>query len=133
MITINASLTIPDDELTEEFLRSSGPGGQHVNTSASRAELRCDLATAGLSETLYTRLVARLGTSDLRVVASGQRSQLRNRRVALERLADRLDDAADIPVERRATRPSRSQRQARLDDKKHAARRKADRRWRPGD
>ena len=93
--------------LTWRFTRAGGPGGQHVNTSASRAELRCDLRTAGLPET--------------------------NRRAALERLADRLDDAAEIPLERRATRPSRSQRQARLDDKKRHSARKADRRWRPGD
>jgi ribosome-associated protein len=119
--------------LSWRFSRASGPGGQHVNTTASRVELRCDLAAAGLPERLLARLVERLGTTDVRVVCAGERSQLRNRKVALERLADRLDDAAEIPVERRATRPSRGQRQARLDDKKRLSSRKADRRWRPGD
>jgi ribosome-associated protein len=119
--------------LSWRFTRAGGPGGQHVNTSASRAELRCDLRLAGLPEALRRRLEERLGGPEIRIVSSGQRSQLRNRRAALERLADRLDDAAEIPVERRATRPSRSQRQARLDDKKRHSARKADRRWRPGD
>ena len=117
--------------LSWRFTRASGPGGQHVNTTASRVELRCDLALAGLPVSLFERLTAALGGTDVRVVCSTERSQLRNRKVALERLANRLDDAAEIPVERRATRPSRSQRQSRLDDKKRLALRKADRRWRP--
>lgn len=117
--------------LSWRFTRSSGPGGQHVNTTASRVELRCDLSAAGLPASLLERLTGALGGTDVRVVCSTERSQLRNRRVALERLANRLDDAAEIPAERRATRPSRSQRQSRLDDKKRHATRKADRRWRP--
>ena len=117
--------------LSWRFSRSSGPGGQHVNTTASRVELRCDLTAAGLPAVLFDRLTAALGSTEVRVVCSTERSQLRNRRVALERLANRLDDAAEIPEERRATRPTRSQRQARLDDKRHRATRKADRRWRP--
>src|SRR5262245_19987769 len=68
--------------LSWRFSRSSGPGGQHVNTASSRAELRCDLAAAGLPDELRERLVARLGTEDVRIVASTERSQLRNRRTA---------------------------------------------------
>jgi ribosome-associated protein len=117
--------------LTWRFSRSSGPGGQHVNTSASKAELRCDLDVAGLPGTLHTRLVEALGTSLVRVTASAERSQLANRRAALERLADLIDDAAQIPPERRATRPSRSARQRRLNTKAHRAQLKRSRHWRP--
>jgi ribosome-associated protein len=102
-----------------------------VNTTASRVELRCSLSIAGLPASILERIVASLGDNELRVVCSTERSQLRNRRVALERLANRLDEAAEIATERRATRPSRSQREARLGDKKRRASRKADRRWRP--
>ena len=118
--------------LSWRFSRSSGPGGQHVNTTSSRVELRCTLDEAGLPESLLARVVATLGTTDIRVISSTERSQLRNRRLALERLAERLDDAAEIPIERRATRPSRGQRQRRLDDKSRRSRRKGERRWKAG-
>jgi len=119
--------------LSWRFVRSGGPGGQHVNTSSSKAELRCDLASAGLPASLLERLLAKLGTADIRIVCSTERSQLRNRRLALERLAERLDDAAEISIERRATRPTRRQRQTRLDDKKAHSTRKSQRRWKPGE
>jgi ribosome-associated protein len=119
--------------LSWRFARSGGPGGQHVNTSSSKAELRCDLGAAGLPASLLERLVAKLDTSEIRVVCSTERSQLRNRRLAMERLAEKLDDAAEIPLERRATRPSRGQRQARLNDKRARSTRKTQRRWRPGE
>lgn len=117
--------------LSWRFTRSSGPGGQHVNTTSSRVELRCNLELAGLPAALFERISAAIRETEVRVVCSTERSQMRNRRLALERLAVRLDDAAEIPVERRASRPSRGQRQARLNDKKHRATRKADRKWRP--
>ncbi len=118
--------------LSWRFTRSSGPGGQHVNTTSSKAELRCDLVEAALSAALFERLVAKLGTTDVRVVCSTERSQLRNRRLALVRLAERLDTAAEIETPRRPTRPGRGQRQARLDDKHQQSLRKVQRRWKPG-
>jgi len=116
--------------LSWRFTRSSGPGGQHVNTTSSKAELRCDLGAAGLPPQLLERLVSKLGTTDIRVVCSTERSQLRNRRAALARLADRLDTAAEIETVRRPTRPGRGQREARLEDKRRQSTRKVQRRWR---
>lgn len=122
-------LHIPAEALTWRFSRSSGAGGQHVNTSDTKVTLSCDLAEAGLEPEVEERLRARCG-SVVTVVASGSRSQWRNRQEAAERLAARLDGAAAPRRARRATRPSRAAQQARLDDKRRASQRKAARRWR---
>lgn len=119
--------------LSWRFSRASGPGGQHVNRTASRVELRCDLDLADLPAAVYDRLVARLGSPLVRVVSAGERSQLRNRRAALVRLAARLDDAAEVSAPRRATRPRAAQREARLADKHHRSSLKAQRRYRGDD
>ena len=114
--------------LSWQFSRSSGPGGQHVNTTESRVELRCDLDRAGLGPGLLERLVERLGGTDVRVVVAEHRSQRRNRDLAWERLAERLD-VANRPVKRRRpTRPSKGSVQRRLDAKKRTSTRKAERR-----
>ena len=118
--------------LAWRFSRSSGPGGQHVNTTETQVELRCDLTTAGLPEDIAVRIVARLGP-EVRVVASTERSQLRNRAEAWRRVAEQLDEAARPPRRRRATRPSKSAVTRRLDGKRRDGDRKADRRWRPDD
>lgn len=110
------------------FSRSSGPGGQHVNTTDSKAELICDLSQAGLPDAVAERVIAKLG-QDVRVVASSERSQRRNRAEALERLAVMIDDAAKVPTRRRPTRPSRGAVERRITSKKHTSARKADRRW----
>jgi ribosome-associated protein len=117
-------LTIPDVELAERFSRSSGPGGQGVNTSDSRVELRWDLtASAALTERqreqLLDRLAGRMIDGVVTIVASEQRSQLLNREAARGRLATLVGQAlAPPPPPRRATRPSRAARERRLDTKK---------------
>jgi ribosome-associated protein len=117
--------------LSWRFSRASGPGGQHVNTSSTRVELICDLNAAGLPEALLGRLVDKLGTADVRVVVMTERSQIRNRQRALERLGERLDEAAVVERQRRATRPSRGAKERRLEAKRQTSGRKADRRWQP--
>lgn len=126
-------LVIPTPELVERFSRSSGPGGQGVNTTDSRVELRWDVAaSAALGDEQRARLVERLGTrlvdGALVVVASEHRSQLQNRVAARARLSIIVMDAlAPPPPARRATRPSRAAKQRRLDAKKHRAALKANR------
>ncbi|MCX6540171.1 MAG: alternative ribosome rescue aminoacyl-tRNA hydrolase ArfB [Actinobacteria bacterium] len=112
-----------------KFSRSSGPGGQHVNTTDSKAELICDLAQAGLPEHIAARVMAKLG-EQVRVVASTQRSQLRNRAEAVERLCDLIDAAAKVERARRPTRPGKGAVERRITAKKHTATRKANRSWR---
>jgi ribosome-associated protein len=128
-------LVIPDAELTERFSRSSGPGGQSVNTADSRVELSWDVAgSAALSDPQRTRLLdrleARLVDGVLTISASEHRAQLRNRVAARERLAATVAEALTPPPVRRATRPSRAAKQARLDDKRRRGALKSARRIR---
>ncbi|MEO3744636.1 alternative ribosome rescue aminoacyl-tRNA hydrolase ArfB [Plantactinospora sp. B5E13] len=124
VVTIRPGLVIPDAELNWRFSRSSGPGGQGVNTTDSRAELSFDVArSAVLPERLRTRAVERLGDrlvdGVLTVTASEHRAQLRNREAAQARMAALLADAiAPPPPPRRATKPSRGAKERRLADKK---------------
>ena len=114
---------IPDGELIERFSRSSGPGGQSVNTTDSRVQLTFDLATSTvLSDTqrerALRRLAARLDGTVLTVDSSEERSQFRNRTAARERLAALLREAlAPPPPQRRATRPTRGSIDRRLASK----------------
>ena len=123
-IRVGAKL-IPEAELTWRFSRSSGPGGQGVNTADSRVELVYDLAnSAAFSDALRARAVERLAgrlvDGTVVVVASEHRSQLRNREAARERLAALLTEAtAPPPAPRRPTRPSRRAREKRMDEKTH--------------
>ena len=126
-LVVTAAVRIPADELAWRFSRSSGPGGQGVNTTDSRVELGWDPAAsralAAVSETVRDRALARLaeraGGGAVVVVASEFRSQRRNRDAALARLAAIVREAlAPPPAARRPTRPSRAARQRRLDDKK---------------
>lgn len=116
---VPGGLTIPATELVERFSRSSGPGGQSVNTTDSRVELEYDvLASVALSDAQRARAVGTLG-SPVVVVASEHRSQHRNRVAARERLAERLRAAlAPPPPPRRATRPTRGSQRRRLEAKK---------------
>ena len=127
-LRVNGQLQIPLAEVTLRASRSSGPGGQHANVTASRVEAVFDVAASrSLSERQRERLLARAGP---RVVAIAQdaRSQARNRELALERLAARLREALAVPRARRATRPTAASRARRLEKKRRAGRRKLERR-----
>ncbi len=123
-LPVSRSLVIPAAELSERFSRSSGPGGQGVNTTDSRVELSWDVAaSAVLSPTLRGRLLerlsARLVDGVLTITASEHRTQLANRRAARERLADLVREAAAPPPRpRRRTRPTRGSVERRLSAKK---------------
>ncbi|MEO3924645.1 alternative ribosome rescue aminoacyl-tRNA hydrolase ArfB [Micromonosporaceae bacterium B7E4] len=123
-LTIRPGLVIPEAELHWRFSRSSGPGGQGVNTTDSRAELSFDVANStALPERLKARALDRLGSrlSDgvLTVSASEHRAQLRNREAAQARLTALLADAiAPPPPPRRPTKPSRGAKERRLAEKK---------------
>jgi ribosome-associated protein len=123
-LRVNGSVAIPRSELTWRFSRSSGPGGQSVNTADSRAELRFDVvATTALPPHLKARALERLGSrlvdGAIVITAAEQRSQLQNRRAAEARLVALLADAIAPPAQpRRPTRPSRGSVQRRLDTKR---------------
>ncbi|WP_309649017.1 alternative ribosome rescue aminoacyl-tRNA hydrolase ArfB [Nocardioides sp.] len=123
-LVVSRSLVVPAAELAERFSRSSGPGGQGVNTADSRVELSFDLAAspsvpAYLQERMLAALGSRLVDGVLTIAASEHRTQLANRRAARERLASLLRDAALPPAPpRRATRPTRGSKERRLGAKK---------------
>ena len=125
-------IVVPGTALSWRFTRSSAPGGQHVNTSSTRAELRCDVHAVHAPAEVRARLLERLG-GEVRVASQEQRSQLRNRERAVSRLIATLDEAAAIEAPRRPTRPTRGSVRRRLDTKKQHSDRKADRRWRHDD
>jgi ribosome-associated protein len=123
-LQVTSRLVVPEAELSWRFSRSSGPGGQSVNTSDSRAELSFDVArSAVLPEHLRSRalerLAGRLVDGVLTVAASEQRSQLQNREAAEQRLAQLLREAVAVPpAPRRATKPTRGSKERRLAGKK---------------
>jgi ribosome-associated protein len=123
-LVVRSGVVVPEAELNWRFSRSSGPGGQSVNTTDSRVELSFDVATTtALSDILKARAMERLGSrlvdGVLTVAASEHRSQWRNREAARTRLAAILRDAiAAPPRQRRPTRPSKGAVRRRLDDKK---------------
>jgi ribosome-associated protein len=123
-LTIRGTVVIPRHELQWRFSRSSGPGGQGVNTTDSRAELLFDVARSpSLPEVWRRRAVERLGDrlvdGVLRITASTERSQYLNRRAAEQRLADTLRAATAPPARpRRPTKPSRNAVERRLSAKK---------------
>jgi ribosome-associated protein len=127
-LRIDERLSIPLGEITLRTSRSSGPGGQHANVTASRVEASFDvLASSALSDAQRARVLARAGDRIV-AVAQDERSQLRNRELALRRLAERLARALAVPRSRRATRPTAASRARRLQDKRRAGRRKLERR-----
>ncbi|KQQ42840.1 alternative ribosome rescue aminoacyl-tRNA hydrolase ArfB [Nocardioides sp. Leaf307] len=122
-LPLTRTLVIPGSELAERFSRSSGPGGQGVNTADSRVELSYDVAASSLPAATRARVLAalagRLVDGVLTVAASEHRTQLANRRAARERLADLVRRAAaPPPPPRRATRPTRGSKERRLSAKK---------------
>jgi ribosome-associated protein len=135
-LPVTSRVVIPGEELTERFSRSSGPGGQGVNTTDSRVELVWDLGGSALPADLLARLRRRLGSrlagDQLAVAASERRSQLRNREAARERLAELVRQALlPPPPPRRATRPTRGATERRLDAKRRRAHTKRHRRPAP--
>jgi ribosome-associated protein len=134
-LRVNNWLVIPAAELRERFSRSSGPGGQSVNTTDSRAELSFDIARSpSLPERerkrALARLTARLADGVVTVAAETERSQLMNREAARARLAALLREAvAPPPPPRVPTKPSRGARERRLADKRRRAQTKRDRRF----
>ncbi|MEU0150791.1 MULTISPECIES: alternative ribosome rescue aminoacyl-tRNA hydrolase ArfB [Micromonospora] len=133
-LRVTDRLVLPDAELRERFSRSSGPGGQGVNTTDSRVELSFDLARSpsvpeALRARALDRLAGRLVDGVLTVAASEHRAQLANREAARERMAALLREAvAPPPKPRRPTRPSRGAKERRLAEKKRQSQRKRDRR-----
>lgn len=131
-LRVTASVVVPAHELEWRFGPSGGPGGQHANRAHTRAEVRFDVRTSSaLSDAQRSRLLDRLGDV-VTVSADDERSQLRNRRLALDRLRRRLADALKVDPPRRPTRPSRGSVERRLDAKRRQGDRKRDRR-RPSD
>jgi ribosome-associated protein len=118
LLQIRPGVAIPLAEVDLRTSRSSGPGGQHANVTASRVEAVFDVAASeALTESQKARVAARLGP---RVTAAAQdtRSQLRNRELALERLTERLAHALEVRRPRTATRPTKASKRRRLDAKK---------------
>jgi ribosome-associated protein len=127
VLEITSQLHLPLSELDYQASRSGGPGGQHVNTSSTRVEVRWDVAgsptltpeqRAQLLERLKTRLDS---TGGLRLVSSGTRSQLRNREDVTERLREVVAAALAVRKKRKPTKPSRAAKAARLDAKRRRA------------
>lgn len=133
MIQITPTLAIEESEFQEEFVRASGPGGQHVNKSSTAVQLRFNILASSLPEAVQERL--RLlagqrvsGEGVLLLEASQSRSQLQNREAARQQLVALIRQATHIPKKRRPTRPSRAARQRRLEGKRRHSEKKRQRR-----
>lgn len=127
-LRIDASLSIPLGEIELRASRSSGPGGQHANVTASRVEAVFDVrASASLDEAQRARLLERAGAAVV-AVAQEARGQARNRELALQRLAEKIAAALVVPRSRRPTRPTRAARKRRLEGKRRRSERKRARR-----
>jgi ribosome-associated protein len=134
LLRVTDTVAIPRSELEARASRAGGAGGQHVNTSSTRVELRWNVAASrALDDRTRARVLHKLATridseGVLRVVASKRRSQLQNREQAEERLVELVRDALAVPKPRRKTKPTRASKEKRLESKKRNASRKRDRR-----
>lgn len=127
-LRVNRRLLLPASELQWRFSASGGPGGQHANTANTRVELRFDVeASSVLGPRQRARVMARYGR-EIRVVVTEERSQARNREIALQRLAERLAAALRPERPRVPTEPTKASRERRLKDKRFRAARKQERR-----
>jgi ribosome-associated protein len=127
-IRVTRSVLLPVSEIELRVSRSSGPGGQHAQKSSTRVEAVFEVeASSALTDTQKRRVVARSGPV-LRAVAQDERSQVRNRELAVERVVEKLREALAVPRRRIATTPSAAARARRLDEKRKRARTKALRR-----
>jgi len=117
-IRVTRSVRLPLSEIELRFSRSSGPGGQHANTSETRVEALFDVESSpALTPVQKRRVLARAGPV-IRAVAQDERSQWRNRELAIERVADQLREALRVERRRVATKPSAAARERRLEDKR---------------
>ncbi len=117
-IRVTRSVVLPVGEIELRFSRSSGPGGQHAQKSETRVEALLDVTqTAALSERQRARVLAKAGPV-LRAVAQDERSQHRNRELAVERLVGQLREALRVPRRRKPTAPSKASRERRLEGKR---------------
>ncbi len=122
MLPVTPTISIPDHELHERFVRASGPGGQNVNKVATAVELRFDVLASALPDDVKARLVAlagrRMSTDGVLLIDSREhRTQAQNRSAARARLAELIQQAAKKPKPRRKTRPSRAAKERRLEAK----------------
>ena len=132
-LRIRDGIAIPMTEIAVRASRSSGPGGQHANVTASRIEASFDVAASrSLSAEQKARVIGRCGPV-IRAVAQDARSQARNRELALSRLEERLARALHVRAPRRATRPTSASKTRRLETKRRRAATKRDRRRPDGD
>jgi ribosome-associated protein len=130
---VRGNTAIPLREITVRAMRSSGPGGQHANTTATRIEATLDVAASqSLTDEQKRRIIARAGPR-VTAVAQDERSQARNRELALERLAARLSNALAVRRPRRKTRPTKGSVERRLQGKRVRSERKRARRPPSGD
>jgi ribosome-associated protein len=121
-IRVTRTVELPLSEVEFRTSRSSGPGGQHAQKTETRVEALFDVERSGaLSEAQKRRVVARAGPM-LRSIAQDERSQSRNRQLALERLVAQLREALRVPRKRRPTKPSQASVQRRLDEKRRRSR-----------
>jgi ribosome-associated protein len=126
-LRIDRGLALPLAEIELRTSRSSGPGGQHANVTASRVEAVFDVERSqSLDEAQRARLLERLGPV-VTAVAQDARGQARNRELALERLAQKLAAGLRVQRKRRPTRPSRASKQRRLEQKQRTAKKKRER------
>ena len=134
MIKITDSIYINESEVKESFIRSSGPGGQHVNKVATAVQLHFNAKISGdISEKVYNRLRDIAGSKltedgNLIIVSRVHRSQIQNRQVALDKLISLLQQAAKKPKRRKKTRPSRASVEKRLRNKRLQSEKKKSRR-----
>jgi ribosome-associated protein len=120
-IRVTRSVSVPVSEIELRVSRSSGPGGQHAQKSATRVEAAFDVeASDALTDVQRRRVIARAGPV-LRAVAQDERSQLRNRELAVERLVEKLRAALAVPRRRRPTKPTAAARERRLESKRRRA------------
>jgi ribosome-associated protein len=127
VLRVTRALAIPLDELAWRFTTSGGPGGQHANKTSTRAEVRFDIERSpSLGPRQRARLLERLGPT-IRVASGEERSQSRNRDVALRRLAERLAEGLHTDRPRLPTTPTKGSKVRRLEDKRRQSTRKRDR------
>jgi ribosome-associated protein len=126
-LVVTRSVRVPKREVQMSFSASGGPGGQHANRNATRVDLRFDVVgSSAFSASQRDRVLAKLGP-EIRISVDDQRSQLRNRDLAEQRLVERLQDALRVERSRTATKPTKGSKRRRLDAKKQRSQKKQQR------